>query len=52
LNFWKATEQSQLLNIADILRDSAFEQLIRLATGNKYFLYEEEKPGFKVPKYE
>lgn len=37
--------------MADIVRDSAFGQLIRRATGNKYFLYEEERPGFKIPNY-
>ena len=40
------------LDMADLVRDSAFGQLIRLATRNKYFLYEEEKAGFKVPNYE
>jgi hypothetical protein len=38
--------------MADLVRDSAFGQLIGLATRNKYFLYEKEKPGFKVPNYE
>ena len=35
-----------------ILRDSTTGRLIRLATGNKSFLYEEKKSGCKVPNYE
>jgi DHA1 family multidrug resistance protein-like MFS transporter len=46
-----AIEASRLFEMADIIRDSAFGQLVRLATGNRYFLYEEEKPGFKIPDY-
>lgn len=38
-----------LVIISDIVRDSTFRQLIQWVTGNRVFLYPEEKPGFKCP---
>ncbi|KAF8855471.1 MFS general substrate transporter [Acephala macrosclerotiorum] len=35
----------------DIVRDSTFGQLVRLATGNKYFHYPEERADFEFVKY-
>ncbi|KAI5289716.1 hypothetical protein KEM54_003368 [Ascosphaera aggregata] len=32
--------------VYDIIRDSLFGQTVRYLTGNKYFLYPEEQPGF------
>lgn len=34
----------------DIIRDSTFGQLVRLATGNKYFQYPEERPHFEFSR--
>jgi len=33
----------------DLLRETTFGQLARYATGNRVFLYPEEKPGFECP---
>lgn len=35
----------------DIVRDSTFGQLVRLATSNKYFSYPEEQANFEFSKY-
>lgn len=35
--------------MADTIRDAPVGQMIRWATGNKYFRYPEEKPGFELP---
>lgn len=35
----------------DIVRDSTFGQLVRLATSNKYFSYPEERADFEFVKY-
>ena len=37
--------------MADIIRDSAFGQIVRYVTRGKYFLYPEEKVDFDVPSY-
>ena len=33
-----------------VFRDSFFGQIVRYATGNKYFKYPEEEPGFQIPE--
>lgn len=33
----------------DLIRETAFGQIVRYATGNRVFLYPEEKPGFQCP---
>ncbi|EMC96974.1 hypothetical protein BAUCODRAFT_32722 [Baudoinia panamericana UAMH 10762] len=35
--------------IKDLVRDAPFGQLVRYVTGNKVFLYPEEKPDFQCP---
>lgn len=37
--------------MADLIRDAPFGQLVRYVTGNKYFKYPEERPGFTCPGY-
>lgn len=34
----------------DTVREAPFGQLVRYVTGNKYFRYPEEMPGFEVPR--
>jgi len=36
--------------MADLLRDSALGFLVRLITRNKFLSYEEDRPGFQLPK--
>jgi DHA1 family multidrug resistance protein-like MFS transporter len=33
----------------DLIREAPFGQLVRYATGNRFFQYPEEKPGYKCP---
>ena len=35
--------------MADLLREAPFGQLVRLLSGNKFFLYPEEKEDFRCP---
>ncbi|KAF2839415.1 putative caffeine resistance protein 5 [Patellaria atrata CBS 101060] len=35
--------------VSDLIRDAPFGQIMRWITGNRVFLYEEEKPGFVYP---
>ncbi|KAL8931380.1 MAG: hypothetical protein Q9216_007220, partial [Gyalolechia sp. 2 TL-2023] len=36
--------------MADLFREAPIGQIIRFATGNKYFQYPEEKPDFQLPE--
>ncbi|KAK9364669.1 major facilitator superfamily domain-containing protein [Lipomyces kononenkoae] len=36
--------------MADLIREAPLGQIIRYVSGNKYFLYQDEKPDFKCPR--
>ena len=44
--FWRAHSEE----MSDLVRDSFFGRLVRLATSGRYFTYPEEREGFELPK--